>query len=86
MYLIPKKGLRVVDPASMKPLPENGAKVSGNESYWYRQIAVGDCREPSQSESQSLKDDAKKSDEAVKKSKADRKAKPETEEKKGGAK
>jgi len=45
MFLIPKKGLSVIDPATMRALKEEGEQVKGNASYWVRQIAAGDVQE-----------------------------------------
>ena len=44
-FLVPGKGLRVKDPATGTPLPEAGALVTGNETYWLRRLADGDVTE-----------------------------------------
>jgi hypothetical protein len=46
-HLIPKPGLRVVDPATGKALPAGGAAVHGHEIYWLRRLADGDVTEGS---------------------------------------
>ena len=44
-YLVPKKGFQVLDPGNKnRALPEGGAKVRGNVSYWTRQIEAGDVQ------------------------------------------
>lgn len=40
-HLIPKAGLRVVDPATGKPLPAAGAEVEIT-TYWRRRLRDGD--------------------------------------------
>lgn len=45
MHLIPRAGLRVVDPATRQALPARGAVVDtrdANASYWLRRVAEGD--------------------------------------------
>lgn len=44
-YLTPKKGLVVLDPATLVPLPEDGARVQGNDEHWIRRINEGDVIE-----------------------------------------
>lgn len=41
-FLIPKAGVRVVDPNNGQPLPERGAEVRGNREYWIRRVNDGD--------------------------------------------
>ena len=40
-YLIPKSGLVVIDPATGKPLPSQGAYVPV-DPYWHRRLLDGD--------------------------------------------
>lgn len=45
MHLIPRAGLRVVDPATRQALPARGAVVDvrhAHASYWLRRVAEGD--------------------------------------------
>lgn len=41
IFIKPKKGLRVLNPATMLPISEDGQKVSKN-SYWTRRQLDGD--------------------------------------------
>jgi hypothetical protein len=41
LHLKPAPGIVVRDPATMKPLPDGGAVVDGNLSFWTRRIAEG---------------------------------------------
>ncbi|MFC3674661.1 DUF2635 domain-containing protein [Ferrovibrio xuzhouensis] len=38
MFLIPKPGLIVIDPATHKALPAEGKTVVGDASYWHRRL------------------------------------------------
>jgi hypothetical protein len=43
MHVRPSRaGLRVIDPATRKPLPEHGYVVPCN-GYWTRRVQQGDC-------------------------------------------
>jgi len=42
LFVKPSPGLVIRDPATMKPLPTEGARVTGNLSYWLRRLAYGD--------------------------------------------
>ena len=45
MHLIPRAGLRVVDPATRQALPARGTVVdtrAEHASYWLRRVAEGD--------------------------------------------
>lgn len=42
IHIKPRAGLRVPDPATGQPLPEDGARVA-DTSYWRRRIADGDA-------------------------------------------
>jgi len=43
MHVRPSRaGLRVIDPATRKPLPEEGYAVPAN-GYWQRRVLQGDC-------------------------------------------
>jgi len=42
MYVVPKKGLIVLDPESFQPIPEAGANVGGSAVHWERQRLAGD--------------------------------------------
>ena len=44
MYLIPKPGLRVLDPVTFQPLPEEGAEKPESK-YWLRRLNDGDVTE-----------------------------------------
>lgn len=41
-YIIPKKGVLLVDPATRKPLPPEGGFVTPSK-YWRRRISEGDA-------------------------------------------
>lgn len=45
MFIIPKAGLVITNPATMKPLPLEGANVAGtgHDSYWVRVLESGDA-------------------------------------------
>ncbi len=43
--LKPRKGIRVLDPATRKPLPERGEKVTLT-TYWRRRLRDGDVEQP----------------------------------------
>jgi len=40
--LTPVKGLVVIDPATSRALPPEGARVQGHAEYWQRRINDGD--------------------------------------------
>lgn len=44
-FLIPRAGIRVVDPATMQPLPPKGALVRGNDEHWIRRLNDADVTE-----------------------------------------
>lgn len=40
--LIPVNGLMVIDPATSRALPPDGAEVRGHQEYWIRRLNEGD--------------------------------------------
>lgn len=42
MFVYPKPGIRVRDPARKDLLPEKGREVADQDIYWLRRIADGD--------------------------------------------
>lgn len=44
IFLIPAPGVRVLDPDTLQPLPEEGASVS-NSIHWQRRLREGDVTE-----------------------------------------
>lgn len=42
MFVVPKPGLKVLDPHLFTELPPEGANVGGYESYWERARLAGD--------------------------------------------
>lgn len=85
LYLIPKEGLRVVDPNHPRRcLPDGVSTVKGNRSYWVRQIEQGDVREANEAELEAAKKASEKAAaEAKAKAEAEAKAKAEDDKRKG---
>ncbi|MGN7832661.1 DUF2635 domain-containing protein [Pseudoxanthomonas sp. 22568] len=44
LYLIPARGLRVINPETRRPLPPEGEEVA-RDAYWQRRIDDGDVAE-----------------------------------------